>query len=52
MAGESGENFGLMPHPERHIRSSQHPRWTREGAEKYGDGFHIFLNAVKWAQSL
>jgi len=52
MAGEPGENFGLMPHPERHIRGSQHPQWTRQGAKKYGDGFQIFLNAVKWAQSL
>jgi len=48
----SGRVFALMPHPERHIRGTQHPRWTREGAKKYGDGFQIFLNAVKWAQGL
>ena len=48
----SGRIFALMPHPERHIRGSQHPRWTREGAKKYGDGFQIFLNAVKWAQGV
>jgi len=48
----SGRVFALMPHPERHIRGTQHPRWTREGAKEYGDGFQVFLNAVKWAQGL
>ena len=48
----SGRIFALMPHPERHIRGTQHPRWTREGAKAQGDGFQIFLNAVKWAKSL
>ncbi len=48
----SGRIFGLMPHPERHIRGTQHPRWTRHGAEDYGDGFQVFLNAVEWAGNL
>jgi len=48
----SGHVFALMPHPERHIRGTQHPQWTRQGAKKYGDGFPVFLNAVKWAESL
>jgi len=48
----SGRIFALMPHPERHIRGTQHPRWTRLGAREYGDGFPVFLNAVKWAQNL
>ena len=48
----SGRIFALMPHPERHIRGTQHPQWTRLGAKKYGDGFRIFLNAVKWAKGL
>jgi len=48
----SGRIFALMPHPERHIRGTQHPRWTRLGAKKYGDGFPVFLNAVKWAEGL
>jgi len=48
----SGRIFALMPHPERHIRGTQHPQWTRLGAKKYGDGFKIFLNAVKWAKGL
>ncbi|MGA2093506.1 MAG: phosphoribosylformylglycinamidine synthase I [Sedimentisphaerales bacterium] len=25
----TGRVLGLMPHPERHIRHTQHPRWTR-----------------------
>ena len=48
----SGRIFALMPHPERHIRGTQHPRWTRQGIKEFGDGFPIFLNAVKWAQNL
>jgi len=48
----SGRIFALMPHPERHIRGTQHPQWTRLGAKEYGDGFQVFLNAVKWARAL
>jgi len=48
----SGRIFALMPHPERHIRGTQHPRWTRQGAREYGDGFPIFRNAVKWVENL
>ena len=48
----SGRIFALMPHPERHIRGTQHPQWTRQGAREHGDGFPIFLNAVKWAKEL
>ncbi|MFC1913554.1 phosphoribosylformylglycinamidine synthase subunit PurQ, partial [Chloroflexota bacterium] len=43
----SGRIFALMPHPERFIRGTQHPRWTREGIKEQGDGFQIFLNAVR-----
>ncbi len=46
----SGRIFALMPHPERHIRGTQHPRWTSLGAKQYGDGFPIFQNAVRWVQ--
>ena len=48
----SGRVFALMPHPERHIRGTQHPQWTRRGAKELGDGFQIFLNAVEWARNL
>ncbi|MFC1918210.1 phosphoribosylformylglycinamidine synthase I [Chloroflexota bacterium] len=46
----SGRIFALMPHPERHIRGTQHPQWTRLGVKRQGDGFKIFQNAVNWAQ--
>ncbi len=48
----TGRIFALMPHPERFIRGSQHPRWQSEGTKERGDGFRIFTNAVKWAKSL
>ena len=48
----SGRIFALMPHPERYIRGTQHPQWTRLGAKQHGDGFRIFLNAVNWARAL
>jgi phosphoribosylformylglycinamidine synthase subunit PurQ / glutaminase len=44
----TGRVFGLMPHPERHIDPTQHPRWTRGEAGTVGDGFQIFLNAVQY----
>ncbi|MFH0939758.1 MAG: phosphoribosylformylglycinamidine synthase I [Planctomycetota bacterium] len=46
---ESGRVLGLMPHPERHALPWQHPRWTREGLKKEGDGVFIFRNAVQYA---
>ena len=47
LCDESGRVFGLMPHPERHIDPTQHPRWTREARER-GDGLAIFENAVQF----
>ncbi len=41
-----GQVFGLMPHPERHIDPTHHPRWTREGLAESPDGMKIFTNAV------
>ncbi len=46
----TGRIFGLMPHPERHIHPTQHPRWTREGLKERGDGMAIFQNAVRYAK--
>ncbi len=46
----TGRIFALMPHPERHIRGTQHPQWTRRGVRAHGDGFKIFQNAVKWVR--
>ncbi|MFH1478897.1 MAG: phosphoribosylformylglycinamidine synthase I [Candidatus Omnitrophota bacterium] len=46
----TGRILGMMPHPERHISGTQHPRWTREGLKKTGDGLGIFKNGVKYAK--
>ena len=48
----TGRVFGLMPHPERFIRWTQHPRWTTQGRRDHGDGFRIFLNSVRYAKGL
>lgn len=42
----TGRILGLMPHPERHIGFSQHPRWLRTNRE--GDGLQIFRNGVEY----
>ena len=44
----SGRVLGLMPHPERHIDPTQHPRWTRGEAGPIGDGLKMFQNAVAY----
>lgn len=44
----TGRVLGMMPHPERHIDPTQHPRWTREGLRKEGDGIAIFRNAINY----
>ncbi len=50
IADASGRVFGLMPHPERHVRVSQHPRWTRLEKDDWQNGAKIFSNAIKWAR--
>lgn len=44
----TGRVLGLMPHPERHIDPTHHPRWTRGEAAETGDGLAIFINAVNY----
>jgi phosphoribosylformylglycinamidine synthase len=45
----SGRVLGLMPHPERHIDPTHHPRWTRRAAlPPEGDGLAVFRNAVSY----
>ena len=44
----TGRVLGLMPHPERFIDRTQHPRWTREELLDVGDGMAIFANAVSY----
>jgi phosphoribosylformylglycinamidine synthase len=44
----TGRVLGLMPHPERHIDPTHHPRWTRGEAGLVGDGLQLFVNAVEY----
>ena len=44
----TGRVLGLMPHPERHIERTQHPRWTRSETGRTGDGLRVFANAVAY----
>jgi phosphoribosylformylglycinamidine synthase len=46
----TGHVLGLMPHPERHVLPTQHPRWTRLGLAPEGDGMRLFRNAVEFFQ--
>jgi len=50
LCDSTGRILGMMPHPERHIDPTQHPRWTREGLQADGDGFVIFKNAVNYVK--
>ncbi len=43
---ETGRVCGLMPHPERHVDPTQHPRWTRRPPADAEDGLRVFRNAV------
>jgi phosphoribosylformylglycinamidine synthase len=48
----TGLVFGLMPHPERYLHWTQHPRWTRLApAQRNGvtPGLQMFKNAVAHA---
>ena len=44
----TGRVLGLMPHPERFVTKTQHPRWTRTENPPDPDGMTIFNNAVKY----
>jgi len=44
----TGRILGLMPHPERFVRPTQHPHWTRLKEKPASDGMTIFNNAVKY----
>ena len=48
LCDETGRVCGLMPHPERHIEATHHPRWTRGSMADSGDGFRVFQNAVRF----
>ncbi|MDD5692092.1 MAG: phosphoribosylformylglycinamidine synthase I [Candidatus Omnitrophica bacterium] len=47
---KTGRILGLMPHPERHLFSMQHPRNWNLKSKKEGDGLQIFKNGVKYVR--
>ncbi len=49
LTDSTGRVLGLMPHPERFVRKTQHPRWTRM-TDPDADGMTIFNNAVKYVR--
>jgi len=46
----TGRVLGLMPHPERFVRPTQHPHWSRLKDKTNSDGMTIFNNAIKYIQ--
>jgi phosphoribosylformylglycinamidine synthase len=46
----TGRVLGLMPHPERFVRHTQHPRWSRLKDKDRADGMTIFNNAVRFVK--
>lgn len=47
----TGRVLGLMPHPERFMRYTQHPHWSRlESKQDDADGMTIFSNAVRFVR--
>jgi phosphoribosylformylglycinamidine synthase I len=46
----TGRVLGLMPHPERFVRPTHHPHWSRLKEKPASDGITIFNNAVIYIQ--
>jgi len=50
LCDSTGRVMGLMPHPERFVRTTQHPHWTRLADKSGADGRTIFDNAAKYVK--
>jgi phosphoribosylformylglycinamidine synthase len=50
LTDRTGRVLGLMPHPERFVRRTQHPHWSRLDADLDPDGIKIFRNAVRYVR--
>jgi phosphoribosylformylglycinamidine synthase len=51
LTDSTGRAMGLMPHPERFVRWTQHPHWTRlKERQGFADGMAIFTNAVDYVK--
>lgn len=51
LCDSTGRVLGLMPHPERFVRRTQHPHWTRLPEDIAADGMTIFNNAVSYVKN-
>ncbi len=52
VCNKKGTIFGLMPHPERFLHRTNHPRWTRENLDEDGDGIGFFKNAFEYCAGM
>jgi len=48
----TGRILGLMPHPERFIRKTQHPNWRRMSNDFVPQGLQIFQRMVAHASQM
>jgi phosphoribosylformylglycinamidine synthase I len=46
----TGRVVGLMPHPERNVDATHHPRWTRGDPAATGEGLAVFRRAVEFVR--
>ena len=51
LTDSTGRVLGLMPHPERFVRMTQHPHWTRLERSGNGDGMMLFDRAVEYVKN-
>ncbi len=52
VCNEKGTFMGLMPHPERFLHRTNHPRWTRGELPEDGDGLAFFKNVYDYCAGL
>ncbi|XUW99504.1 MAG: phosphoribosylformylglycinamidine synthase subunit PurQ [Dehalogenimonas sp.] len=52
LTDDTGRVFALMPHPERFVRASQHPQWTRRPIDEPGQGLRLFENGIAAARGI
>jgi len=50
LTDKTGRVLGLMPHPERFVRPTQHPHWFRLENNRDPDGMTVFTNAVNYVR--
>ncbi|MBT4484044.1 MAG: phosphoribosylformylglycinamidine synthase I [Candidatus Latescibacteria bacterium] len=52
VCNKKGTILGLMPHPERFLHYTNHPRWTRGNIPEEGDGMAFFNNAYVYCSEM